>query len=47
MNCETVKIVADNEQGYIVINVSDLQESDLVYVEGQASKPTTAKKGKS
>jgi len=29
MRCETVKIKADNEQGFIIINKSDLKDQSL------------------
>ena len=35
--CPTVNITADNEQGFIVINESDLKDTDTVF--GEAAKP--------
>lgn len=31
MNVATIKIVADNEQGFIIINESDKKESDVIF----------------
>ena len=42
---ETIKVVADNEQGYKVINKADKSESDKIYSE-QASKPVHRKSRK-
>lgn len=33
MICETVKIKADNEQGFIIINKSDLNKEHTLYAE--------------
>jgi len=41
MTCETVKIQADNEQGFIIINKDDHKEQKL-FVE-KADKPKAAK----
>jgi len=37
MRCETVKIKADNEQGFIIINKSDLKSQSL-FLEKKAPK---------
>lgn len=37
--CETVKVVAENEQGYIVINASDVTPEHVLFVE-PAREPT-------
>jgi len=42
MRCETVKIKADNEQGFIIINKSDLKDQALY----GAKKPESKKKPK-
>jgi len=39
--CETIKVVAKNEQGYIVINLCDKKESDTIYKEKQIKKNRT------
>ena len=41
--CETVKIKADNEQGFIVINKSDLKKDDQTF-EKQKPGPKPKKK---
>ena len=44
---ETVKIQADNEHGYMIINKSDMKESDRIYGEREEPAATTAtKRGK-
>jgi len=44
MKCATTKIVADNKQGFIVINESDVKEGDKVFKE--AAKPKGKSKAK-
>lgn len=41
---ETVKIQADNEHGYKIINKSDMKESDRIY--GERKAPAATKRGK-
>ena len=45
---ETVKVEADNEYGYMIINKSDMKDSDKIYSERkEAPAATTAtKRGK-
>lgn len=45
---ETVKIQADNDRGYVIINKSDLKESDKIYGERKehASVKPAPKRGK-
>jgi len=38
MHCETVKIKADNEQGFIIINKSDLLKEHTLFSEKKAPK---------
>ena len=37
--CETVKVVADNEQGFIIINKSDLTDEHTEYKESKKRAP--------
>jgi len=43
MRCETVKIKADNEQGFIIINKSDLAKDQTLFAEKKESKKKTKK----
>jgi len=43
--CETVKVVADNEQGFKIINLSDKTDKDVVY-NPDVKKPVVKAKGK-
>ena len=36
--CEVVKVKADNEQGFIVINKSDMTKDHIEYIEKPVSK---------
>lgn len=39
MKCETVKIKSDNEQGFIIINLSDFDENkDKKFIEKKTTK---------
>ena len=37
--CETVKVVADNDQGFIIINKSDLTDDQTEYKEAKKKAP--------
>jgi hypothetical protein len=44
--CETVRIKADNEDGFIIINKSDMTKDHVEFVEKPATVKPTAKKAK-
>jgi len=45
MRCETVKIKADNEQGFIIINKSDLSKEHTLFSSNSEKKaPKKSKK---
>lgn len=44
--CETVKVVADNEDGYMVINKSDMTKEHTLFKEKSSVKKPAAKKKK-
>lgn len=43
MKCETVKVVADNDQGFIIINKSDLTDEHKVYAPEKKAKKAKPK----
>ena len=46
MSIETVKIKADNEQGFIIINKSDLKPEQTLFDKPAQSKKKAQKKSK-
>ena len=46
IKCETVRVKADNDDGYKVINLADLTEKDMLW-EPSPEKPKAAQRKKS